>query len=80
MASAGYRVNNRVSVGFVRAADLFEAPSIRSALVRANMTHLGSWSWCLSNWLGWLPHLNIEGRVHWPRPAHGPAIGEGVAD
>ena len=52
----------------------------RPADVKSRLDQLGKWYWYLSDWLGWLPHLNIEGRVHLSRPAQAPAIGEGVAD
>jgi RND superfamily putative drug exporter len=32
------------------------------------MTLLGDWNWWLPRWLGWLPHVTIEGTSHEPEP------------
>ena len=42
-------------------AILLDATIIRSVVVPASMTLLGDWNWYLPSWLGWLPHLSIEG-------------------
>jgi RND superfamily putative drug exporter len=38
-----------------------DATLIRSVLLPATMTLLGDWNWWLPRWLGWLPHVTIEG-------------------
>jgi RND superfamily putative drug exporter len=49
-------------MGFgVAVALLIDATVIRSILVPAAMTLLGSWNWYLPRWLKWLPELQIEG-------------------
>ena len=81
---AGFATGRLVGLqqmGFGLAVAVFiDATIIRSVLVPASMTLLGKWNWYLPNWLGWLPKLNIEGRVHLPAAAQRPAISEGVAD
>ena len=42
-------------------AILLDATIIRSVVVPASMTLLGSANWYLPSWLEWLPHLTIEG-------------------
>ena len=41
-------------------AILLDATIIRSVVVPASMTLLGSANWYLPSWLEWLPHLSIE--------------------
>jgi uncharacterized membrane protein YdfJ with MMPL/SSD domain len=45
-----------------------DATLIRSVLLPATMTLLGDWNWWLPRWLGWLPHVTIEG-IEEPAPA-----------
>ena len=42
-------------------AVFIDATLIRSVLLPATMTLLGDWNWWLPRWLGWLPHITIEG-------------------
>jgi uncharacterized membrane protein YdfJ with MMPL/SSD domain len=42
-------------------AVVLDATLIRSVLVPASMALLGDWNWYMPRWLGWLPHLSIEG-------------------
>jgi RND superfamily putative drug exporter len=44
-------------------AVLIDATIIRSVLLPSAMTLLGERNWYLPQWLGWLPHVNVEGRV-----------------
>jgi uncharacterized membrane protein YdfJ with MMPL/SSD domain len=49
-------------MGFgVAVALLIDATIIRSVIVPASMTLLGSWNWYLPSWLEWLPHVHVEG-------------------
>jgi RND superfamily putative drug exporter len=32
------------------------------------MRLLGEWNWWLPGWLGWLPHVTIEGEADEPGP------------
>jgi uncharacterized membrane protein YdfJ with MMPL/SSD domain len=49
-------------MGFgIAAALLIDATIVRSVLVPAAMTLLGTWNWYLPRWLGWLPHVEVEG-------------------
>ena len=41
---------------------LIDATLIRLVLLPAAMKLLGEWNWYLPRWLGWLPHMEIEGR------------------
>jgi uncharacterized membrane protein YdfJ with MMPL/SSD domain len=41
-------------------AVLIDATLVRSVLVPAAMTLLGTWNWYLPTWLGWLPQLHIQ--------------------
>jgi len=45
-----------------------DATLIRSVLLPATMTLLGDWNWWLPRWLGWLPHVTIEGTSTDPEP------------
>jgi hypothetical protein len=54
-------------------AVFIDATLIRSVLLPATMTLLGDWNWWLPRWLGWLPHVTIEGGSPEPEP-------EGEAD
>jgi RND superfamily putative drug exporter len=64
-------------------AVFIDATLIRSVLLPATMTLLGDWNWWLPRWLGWLPHVTIEGtsgghepepeRQREPEPELGPA-------
>jgi len=47
-------------------AVLIDATLIRSVLLPATMTLLGDWNWWLPPFLGWLPHVTIEGRADEP--------------
>jgi putative drug exporter of the RND superfamily len=42
-------------------AVFIDATLIRSVLLPATMTLLGDWNWWLPRFMGWLPHLTIEG-------------------
>ena len=44
-------------------AVLLDATVVRSVLLPATMRLLGEWNWWLPSWLGWLPHVTIEGDV-----------------
>jgi RND superfamily putative drug exporter len=52
-------------MGFgIAIALLIDATIVRSVLVPAAMTILGKWNWYLPGWLGWLPHMEVEGGPH----------------
>ena len=44
-------------------AVLIDATVIRGVLLPATMKMLGEWNWYLPRWLGWLPHVKLEGRA-----------------
>ena len=49
-------------LGFGLAVAVFiDATIVRSVLLPATMRLLGDWNWWLPRWLGWLPHVTIEG-------------------
>ena len=51
-------------VGFgLAVAILIDATIVRSILVPASMVLLGDRNWYFPTWLGWLPHVTIEGKV-----------------
>ena len=51
-------------LGFGLAVAVFlDATVVRSVLLPATMRLLGEWNWWLPSWLGWLPHVTIEGDV-----------------
>jgi RND superfamily putative drug exporter len=51
-------------LGFGLAVAVFlDATIVRSILLPASMRLLGEWNWWLPSWLGWLPHVTIEGDV-----------------
>jgi putative drug exporter of the RND superfamily len=51
-------------LGFGLAIAVFiDATVVRSILLPASMRLLGEWNWWLPSWLGWLPHVTIEGNV-----------------
>jgi RND superfamily putative drug exporter len=51
-------------LGFGLAVAVFlDATIVRSILLPATMRLLGEWNWWLPSWLGWLPHVTIEGEV-----------------
>jgi putative drug exporter of the RND superfamily len=51
-------------IGFGLAiAVLIDATIVRLVLVPATMELLGDRNWWLPSWLGWLPHLNVEGET-----------------
>jgi RND superfamily putative drug exporter len=51
-------------LGFGLAVAIFlDATIVRSVLLPATMRLLGDWNWWLPRWLGWLPHVTIEGDV-----------------
>jgi RND superfamily putative drug exporter len=51
-------------LGFGLAVAVFlDATIVRSVLLPATMRLLGEWNWWLPSWLGWLPHVTIEGEV-----------------
>jgi len=52
-------------MGFgIAVALLIDATIVRSVLVPSAMTMLGRWNWYLPGWLGWLPHMEVEGGHH----------------
>ena len=54
-------------LGFGLAVAVFiDATIVRSVLLPATMRLLGDWNWWLPGWLGWLPHVTIEGEVDEP--------------
>jgi putative drug exporter of the RND superfamily len=60
-------------MGFgIAVALLIDATIIRSVLLPATMTLLGSWNWYLPSWLGWLPDVHVEGHEEPRRPAPAP--------
>jgi RND superfamily putative drug exporter len=63
-------------LGFGLAVAVFiDATVVRSILLPASMRLLGDWNWWLPRWLGWLPHVTIEGESD--EPPIGAAIGAG---
>ncbi|HEX6231515.1 MAG TPA: MMPL family transporter [Jiangellaceae bacterium] len=55
-------------MGFGVAVALFiDATIIRSVLLPSAMVLLGNRNWYLPRWLGWLPHLEVEGRAEHQR-------------
>jgi uncharacterized membrane protein YdfJ with MMPL/SSD domain len=57
-------------MGFgVAVALLIDATIVRSVLVPAAMTLLGTWNWYLPRWLDWLPRVEVEGRAARPGAA-----------
>jgi uncharacterized membrane protein YdfJ with MMPL/SSD domain len=51
-------------LGFGLAVAVFlDATIVRSVLLPASMRLLGEWNWWLPSWLGWLPHVTIEGDI-----------------
>ena len=49
-------------MGFGIAVSLFiDATLVRLVLLPAVLTLLGERTWYLPQWLGWLPHVEIEG-------------------
>jgi uncharacterized membrane protein YdfJ with MMPL/SSD domain len=47
-------------------AVFLDATIVRSVLLPASMRLLGDWNWWLPGWLGWLPHVTIEGETDEP--------------
>jgi RND superfamily putative drug exporter len=47
-------------------AVFLDATIVRSILLPATMRLLGDWNWWLPRWLGWLPHVTIEGETDEP--------------
>ena len=61
-------------LGFGLAVAVFlDATIVRSVLLPATMRLLGEWNWWLPVWLGWLPHVTIEGEVDEVEPGPQPA-------
>jgi len=54
-------------------AVFIDATLIRSILLPATMTLLGDWNWWLPRFMGWLPHVTIEGASGEPEVEAGPA-------
>jgi putative drug exporter of the RND superfamily len=50
-------------------AVFLDATVVRSVLLPASMRLLGDWNWWLPRWLGWLPHVTIEGESDEPEAA-----------
>jgi RND superfamily putative drug exporter len=51
-------------MGFgIAVALLIDATIIRSVLLPSVMGLLGNRNWYLPSWLGWLPHLEVEGHA-----------------
>jgi uncharacterized membrane protein YdfJ with MMPL/SSD domain len=60
-------------MGFgVGVALLIDATLVRSVLVPAAMKLLGKHAWYLPSWLGWLPHVSVEGAPRRAEPAFEP--------
>ncbi|MDQ3128651.1 MAG: MMPL family transporter [Chloroflexota bacterium] len=60
-------------LGFGLAVAIFlDATIVRSVLLPATMRLLGEWNWWLPSWLGWLPHVTIEGKVDEVKDAAAP--------
>jgi RND superfamily putative drug exporter len=65
-------------LGFGLAVAVFlDATIVRSVLLPASMRLLGEWNWWLPSWLGWLPHVTIEG-IEEPAPTEVEASGGSV--
>lgn len=71
MASSELVIFQQVGFGLA-VAIIVDATIIRMVLVPASMELLGDWNWYFPRWLGWLPHISIEGRRDTP-PALAPA-------
>ena len=56
-------------------AVFIDATLIRSVLLPSTMTLLGDWNWWLPRWLGWLPHVTIEGPSGEPEAVSEPLPG-----
>jgi RND superfamily putative drug exporter len=54
-------------------AVFIDATLIRSVLLPATMALLGDWNWWLPRFMGWLPHVTIEGASGEPEVEAGPA-------
>jgi uncharacterized membrane protein YdfJ with MMPL/SSD domain len=62
-------------LGFGLAVAVFlDATIVRSILLPASMRLLGEWNWWLPRWLGWLPHVTIEGESDEPEPSRGGVV------
>jgi RND superfamily putative drug exporter len=61
MASSDLVTFQQVGFGLAVAV-IVDATIIRMVLVPASMELLGDWNWYFPRWLGWLPHISIEGR------------------
>src|SRR3712207_1407825 len=65
MVFAGFAMGDLVmfqQMGFgVAVALLIDATIVRSVLVPAAMQLLGERNWYLPRWLGWIPHVEVEG-------------------
>ena len=67
-------------LGFGLAVAVFlDATIVRSVLLPATMRLLGEWNWWLPRWLGWLPHVTIEG-IEEPAPDETAEAGAGHAE
>jgi RND superfamily putative drug exporter len=67
-------------LGFGLAVAVFiDATVVRSILLPASMRLLGDWNWWLPRWLGWLPHVTIEGESDEPEavPTGAPIAADG---
>jgi uncharacterized membrane protein YdfJ with MMPL/SSD domain len=65
-------------LGFGLAIAVFvDATVVRSILLPASMRLLGEWNWWLPRWLGWLPHVKIEG-IEEPAPTEVGEAGSAV--
>jgi len=53
-------------------AILIDATVVRGILVPSLMSMLGDRNWYLPRWLGWLPHVSVEGDVPTPERAREP--------
>jgi RND superfamily putative drug exporter len=79
---AGFAAGKMVmfeQMGFGMAVAVFlDATIVRSILVPASMQLLGERNWYLPSWLGWLPRIDVEGRLGHaagPTPAADPLPG-----
>ncbi|HEX5824852.1 MAG TPA: MMPL family transporter [Candidatus Limnocylindrales bacterium] len=67
-------------LGFGLAIAVFlDATIVRSVLLPATMRLLGDWNWWLPRWLGWLPHVTIEG-IEAPAPSEPAEGGAGAGE
>ncbi len=65
---------NQMGLGLAVAV-ILDATVVRTLLVPSLMALLGEANWYLPRWLGWLPHLQVDGESQqWLEPAADPAL------